>query len=478
MSHTNGAEPLLYESIAAKIGGMIEKGAFRPGDRIPSVRQLSRQLHVSVNTVMSAYVHLENRQMVEARPQSGYYVCSRLEEPGVRTASHKELAGRTVVLSDLPAQIIRNISDPKMVSLGQSGPDPALLPIDKLNRMLASQSRHYRGESVCSSPAAGAERLRSAIARRSLASGCSLAPDDIIVTSGCMEAITLALQAVCRRGDTVAIASPVFYTFLNSIQWLGLKLIEIPSGPRTGMNLDVLKYVLRSNSIQACMCIPNFSNPGGTLMPEENKRELVTMLAKRGIPLIEDDVYGDLGFSPARPCAAKAYDRNGLVLLCSSFSKSLAPGFRVGWIAPGRFQPEVERLKSLFHTTTASPSQLAIAEFLTNGGYDRHLRSLCRAYAKNIAQFSAAISRNFPPGTRVSRPAGGSVLWVELPGDSDTLTLYKRALREGIAIAPGMLFTTGNEFRNCMRLNAAVWSERVEKALRTLGRLSREICRV
>jgi DNA-binding transcriptional MocR family regulator len=476
MPESEAGKPLLYERIAAKIGGMIERGAFRPGDRIPSIRDLSSQLRVSVNTVMGAYAHLENLRLVEARPQSGYYVCSRFQEPESpprRPASDADLVAKSVALGDLPAQIIGNISKPGLVPLGQSGPDPKLLPVGKLNRMLAAETRRRGVESVCHSPSEGVERLRAAIARRSLAMGCSLAPEDIVVTSGCMEAVTLALQVVCRPGDTVAISSPVFYTFLNSIQWLGLKVLEIPSCPRNGMNLDVLRYALGRNAVQACMCIPNFGNPTGSLMPAEKKRELVALLANYEVPLIEDDVYGDLAFAPPRPETAKAFDRHGLVLLCSSFSKSLAPGYRVGWIAPGRFQPQIERLKSLFHTTTASPSQLAVAEFLTNGGYDRHVRSLGRAHARRVAQFRDLIGRHFPAGTRVTRPSGGSVLWVEMPEGVDSFTIYEQGLREGIAIAPGMLFTTGREFRNCMRLNAAFWSERVEKALRTLGKLAR-----
>lgn len=475
MPESEAGRPLLYEQVAAKIGGMIERGSFRPGDRIPSIRDLSRQLRVSVNTVMGAYAHLENLRLVEARPQSGYYVCSRFREPDSmppRSADRDKLVAKRVVLGDLPAQIIRDLSNPDLVPLGQSGPDPALLPIAKLNRMLAAETRRRPAESVCSSPAGGVTRLRSAIARRSLAMGCSLAPDDIVITSGCMEAMNLALQVVCRPGDTVAISSPVFYTFLNSIQWLGLRVFEIPSCPRTGMNLDVLRYALRHNAVRACMSIPNFSNPTGSLMPAENKRELVALLAGYEIPLIEDDVYGDLAFAPPRPHTAKAHDRDGLVLLCSSFSKSLAPGYRVGWIAPGRFQPQIERLKSLLHTTTASPSQLAIAEFLSSGGYDRHVRALSRTYARQVAQFRDVVGRHFPEGTRVTRPAGGSVLWVEMPERVDAFTIHQQALREGIAIAPGMLFTTGREFRNCMRLNAASWSGRVEKALRTLGRLA------
>lgn len=212
------------------------------------------------------------------------------------------------------------------------------------------------------------KRLRVQIARRGLDAGCALSPEDLVVTAGCVEAVTLALQATCRPGDTVAIESPCYYTFLNSIQWLGLKVLEIPSTLREGLNLDVLDYAIRHNPVRACIVIANFNNPLGSVMPDEKKRELVLLLAKHEIPLIEDDVYGDLGFMPARPTVAKAHDDRGLVITCSSFSKTLAPGYRVGWIVPGRFQEQVERLKTLFNIATASPTQLAIAEFLASGG--------------------------------------------------------------------------------------------------------------
>jgi DNA-binding transcriptional MocR family regulator len=478
MAGIAAGKPLLYEQIAARIGGLIEQGAFRPGHRIPSIRELSRELRVSINTVQGAYVRLESQRLIEARPQSGYYVCSRLPEPEARPVSRLKkgkLAPQPVALGDLAAHVIRSTSGDGLVPLGQSGPDPRLLPVDKLNRILAAETRRLSVESVTSAPAEGTAQLREALARRSLAQGCCLSPEDIVITSGCMEAITLALQATCRPGNTVAIAAPVFYTFLNSIQWMGLKVLEIPCCPRSGVNLDVLEYALRRHRIHACLLIPNFSNPLGSLMPDQNKRDLAELLGRHEIPLIEDDVYGDLGFGPARPNTVKAYDGQGLVLLCSSFSKALAPGYRVGWIAPGRFQAKVERLKSLLHTTTASPTQFAIAEFLASGGYDRHVRALRRTYADRVAHFRDAISRHFPEGTRVTRPAGGSVVWVEMPGKFNSLTLWERALEEGIAIAPGMLFSTTRDFRNCIRLNAAYWSDRVAKALRTLGRLAKEM---
>lgn len=463
----------LYEEIAAKVGGLIEQGTYRPGERIPSIREMSLQMQVSVNTIMGAYAQLENLGMVEARPQSGYYVRSRVLEPGAdvpKSKPEEEPAPCCVSVEELPMKVIRSLTDPSMIPLGSSVPNPELLPIDKLNRMLASEARRFRIQSVSYTGPRGTKRLRTQIAKRSLTYGCTPAPEEIVVTSGCVEAVTLALQAACRPGDTVAIASPVYYTFLHSIQWMGLKVLEIPATPQEGISIDVLGYAIRHNPVHACLIISNFNNPLGSVMPDEKKRELVALLAQHDIPLIEDDVYGDLAFGSARPSAVKAYDEKGLVLYCSSFSKTLAPGYRVGWIVPGRYQRKVQQLKALFNIATATPTQLAIAEFLTNGGYDHHLRTIRRIYSRQVARVRDAVGRHFPLGTLVTRPEGGFVLWVEMPAGVDAFRLYEEALKAGISIAPGTLFTaTGDKYRNCIRLNAAFWSERTEQALETLG---------
>jgi DNA-binding transcriptional MocR family regulator len=469
----NGENMPLYEEIAAKVGGLIEQGTYRPGERIPSIREMSRQMQVSVNTVMGAYAQLENQGMVEARPQSGYYVRSRVLEPGAdvpKRNPEEEPAPCCVSVEELPMKVIRSLTDPSMVPLGGGVPNPDLLPIDKLNRMLATEARRFRIQSVSYTGPRGTQRLRTQIAKRALNYGCTPAPEEIVVTSGCVEAVTLALQATCRPGDTVAIASPVYYTFLHSIQWMGLKVLEIPSTPKEGMSIDVLGYAIRNNPVHACLIISNFNNPLGSVMPDDKKRELVALLAQHDIPLIEDDVYGDLAFDSVRPSAVKAYDEKGLVLYCSSFSKTLAPGYRVGWIVPGRYQRKVQQLKALFNIATATPTQLAIAEFLINGGYDHHLRTIRRIYSRQVARVRDAVGRHFPLGTRVTHPKGGFVLWVEMTDGVDAFRLYEEALKAGISIAPGTLFTaTGDRYRNCIRLNAAFWSERTEQALETLG---------
>jgi DNA-binding transcriptional MocR family regulator len=351
-------------------------------------------------------------------------------------------------------------------------PNPDLLPVDKLSRMLATEARRFRLESITYAGAKGLKRLRTQIAKRSLDAGCRLTPDELVVTSGCVEAVTLALQATCRPGDTVAVGSPVYYTFLSSIQQLGLKVLEIPSTPRDGMSVEVLAWALRQHRVRACLVIANFNNPLGGVMPDARKAELVRLLRTHEIPLIEDDVYGELGFGPHRPSATLAFDEDGLVLYCSSFSKTLAPGYRVGWIAPGRWLADVQRLKSVFSLATASPTQLAVAEFLTSGGYDRHLRALRRTYAAQLGHARAAVARWFPPGTKVSRPEGGYFLWVELPEGVDGLAVHQQALRKGISVAPGTLFTNGDRYRRFVRISAAFWSDEIRDALRTLGAIA------
>lgn len=321
----------------------------------------------------------------------------------------------------------------------------------------------------------GCKSLRVQIARRSLAMGCSLAPDEIVTTCGRVEAVFLALRATCRPGDIVAVESPAYYNFLLLIEKLNLRALEIPCHPRDGVSIDALSYALEQNRISACLFNLNYNNPIGSLLPDEKKLEMVELLASHDVALIEDDIYGDLTFAQERPKTTKAFDKKGLVLLCSSFSKTLAPGYRVGRIAPGRYQAEVEQLKSITNISGTSPTQLAVAEFLANGGYDRHLRKIRRTYASQMAQMAEAVGMYFPEGTRISRPGGSFVLWVECPGYVYSLELHEKAMARGISIAPGPIFSATGKYINCIRLNAAFWSNRVEQAIEELGDIAAQM---
>ncbi len=471
---TNSAgASLLYEQVAAEISGLIEHGTFRAGDRLPSIRQLSKRFDVSINTVMQAYNLLEDQRLIQARPQSGYYVRSRvpeIREPDLQ--SRASIVPATVTISHLCQQVMRNMMNRDLLPLGSAIPSAQNLPIDKLNRIMASELRRLGEQGVLYQMPPGYERLRVQIARRALVAGISSGPDEILVTSGCVEAVLLALRATCRAGDTIAVESPFYFNFMQMIAELGLKALEIPSTPRDGISIEALRYAIEQGKISACLVITNFSNPLGSLMPDERKRELVDLLARHEIPLIEDDIYGDLTFDNERPTAAKSFDRSDTVIYCSSFSKTIAPGYRIGWAIAGRYQAEMERIKMIMNIAPASPPQLALAEFLATGGYDHHLRSIRRVHARNMSHMADAVVRYFPAETRMTHPSGGFILWVELPEGTDAITLYHRALEQGISIVPGPLFSLSSKYSHHIRLSAAQWDNRIEQGIKTLGELA------
>jgi DNA-binding transcriptional MocR family regulator len=461
-----------YEQVAADIAHLIESGTFRPGDRIPSVRQMSRQKQLSITTVLQAYYLLEAQGLIEARPRSGFYVRTTLPtalpEPDI---SSPETDPTQVSVRELVQMVLRDPLNPNLVQLGAAHPNPALSATNKLNRILNSVARRMGNRSGLYDYAPGCDALRVQIAKRALAGGCSLGPDDIVITSGCSEAISLCLRAVCHPGDTVAIESPICFDTLQCLEALELQALEIPTHPRDGISLEALRFAIAHTPVSACLVISNFNNPLGSCIPDDNKRALVEMLAGHGIPLIENDIFGEIYFGERRPAVVKAYDRKGLVMLCSSFSKALCPGYRVGWAVPGRFKPAVEWLKYTASLAAATLPEHAVAEFLASGSYDPHLRRIRRVYGSHLASLSRAVTRCFPEGTRLTRPAGGFVLWVQLPDAVDSLELYKRALKARIAITPGYLFSASQQYRNFIRLNAANWSDEAERAIERLGEL-------
>lgn len=462
-----------YEMIADDIDHLIECGAFAPGDRIPSVREMSRQRDVSISTVLQAYYLLEARGLIMARPRSGFYVRSDLPSELPEPEISSPAADPTQVsMRQLVAMVAHSDRlNPDRVQLGAAHPNPSLAATEELNRTLTSVARRLGDAGGMYDYAPGCQALRLQIARRSLVSGCSLAPDDIVITSGCSESVSLCLRAVCEPGDVVAIESPICFDALQTLEALGLKALEIPTHPREGISLNALRFAIDHNDVSACMVISNFNNPLGSRIPKDGKRELVELLSEHDIPLIENDIFGELYYGEARPSVAKAYDREGLVMLCSSFSKCLCPGYRVGWVVPGRFRSTVEWLKYTSSLAAPTLSEYAIAEFMASGAYDPYLRRTRRIYERYVAATSQAVRRFFPEETKLTRPTGGFVLWVQLPESVDSLVLYKRALNAGIAITPGYLFSATDQYRHFIRLNAANWSDEAERAVEYLGTL-------
>jgi DNA-binding transcriptional MocR family regulator len=463
-----------YEQYADEIAELIRTQVLRSGDRLPSVRQASTSRKISPSTVFEAYYLLEARGLIQARPRSGYYVNALRSASANEPSTAQPAAESThVEISELVFQVLGSTRQPDVVSLGSAFPSPQLFPLDKLARGLSPAMRRLDPQAIVQELTEGSERLRRQIGLRYVVEGTGIDTREIVITNGAMEALNLCLQAVTRPGDVVAVESPCFYAALQALERLQLKAVEVATHPRHGVDLDSLAQVLERHPVRACWFMPNFQNPLGSLMPEENKRALVELLARHEVPLIEDDVYTELYFGLRRPPPCKAFDRQGLVMHCSSFSKCLAPGYRVGWVAAGRFAQPVQRLKLMTTLATAVPTQEALADYLQQGGYDRHLRQLRQALADAQAQALRGIARHFPKGTRVTRPEGGYFLWVELPAQVDALQLHRLALSQNISLAPGHLFSPDRRFANCLRLNYGQASdERFDDAICTIGRLA------
>jgi DNA-binding transcriptional MocR family regulator len=459
-----------YERYAQELAELIASGTLAPGARLPSVREASAARRISPSTVFEAYYLLQARGLIESRPRSGFYVRAALRKvPAQRPLRPRS---RPVTISDLVFDVL-SATRTTMVPLGSAFPSAELFPLQQLARSLSAGMRNLEPGRIVEDLPPGNERLRQQIALRYARAGTDVSIDEILITNGALEALTLCLQTVTRPGDAVVVESPCFYAALQALERLGLKAIELPCLRETGLDLAALASTLRRQKVAACWLMPSFQNPTGATMPAEQRRELVELLAAHDVPLIEDDVYAELHYGTHPPLAAKAFDRKGLVMHCSSFSKCLAPGYRVGWVAAGRYTQAVLRAKMMTTLSTAVPSQQALTEYLAHGGYDRHLRSLRRTFARQADLAARLATRHLPAGTRLSSPQGSYFLWVEFPESIDTLKLHSLALEQGISTAPGRIFSAAPRFGNCLRLNFGHPRDaRFEPAIRTLGSLA------
>ncbi len=466
-----------YETLAAEIADAIGAGLLRAGDRLPSVRQASASHDVSPSTVFQAYYLLERRGLVRARARSGYYVAAAAQAlpPEPEQASRPDGEPRAVAVTDLVFDILESATHREVVPLGSAFPSPLLFPLPRLGKAMAATLPGLDPWSTVDDLTPGHLALRRQIALRYRIDGVVVDPDEIVVTNGALEALHLCLSALCVPGDTVLIESPCFYACLQAVERHGLRAVEVATDPREGIDLAALESAIVRHRPKALWLMSNFQNPLGGSLGESSKRALVGLLERHRLPLIEDDVYAELYFGNHRPPLTKALDRDGWVMHCSSFSKTLAPGYRVGWVAPGRFLREVARQKVMATLSTSLPAQMALARYLDKGGYDRHLRQLRLVLAAQRDDYTAAIARHFPQHTRVSRPGGGYFLWLELADGIDALAIQRAAMAVGISVAPGPMFSAGGAFGNCLRINTGhPLTPRVASALEMLGKLVRD----
>ncbi|GAB4195311.1 MAG: GntR family transcriptional regulator MpaR [Wenzhouxiangellaceae bacterium] len=468
-------DTFLYQQVVERISRQIHQGGLAPGERLPSLRQLSKQLQLSVPTVRQAYLELERQGLLEARPKSGYFVQALQRRPLVSSGG-RENHPCQVRCRQLLDRVMQGIHRPDTLPLSIANPSMALPATKALHRTMKRVMARTQERSLTYAPHAGEPGLRWQVAHRYQQQFEQVDPDQVIITNGAQEALAIALQCSASAGAIIAVEAPCYHGHLELIESLGMLALEIETDPLTGVSLDCLRQALDQHNIAACLFSSALNNPLGSLSNDEDRRQLVAMLEARDIPLIEDDVYGELVFSGRRPPLARQYSERGLVLTCSSFAKTLAPGFRVGWLLAGRYHDRASKLKRALSCSSGLLQQLTLAEFIANGDYDRHLRRLLPVLQSNAQRMRAMIESHFPAHTRVSQPHGGSVLWLEMDPTFDSDSFFDQALAAGVSIMPGALFSADQRFNHYLRISYGhPWSEQLEEGIARLGQLAGEI---
>ncbi len=463
----------LYMQVAGGVEKMIAEDVLKIGDKLPSVRVLSEEYGISMGTAFQAYYHLEGKGLIESRPKSGYYVrFNHKRFPALPKMMQADSESHNVSVKEMISNIYGDITADHKMNFALAVPDISLLPAAKLNKSVVHALRNAKDHCIQYEHTQGNIDLRKQIAKLAFNWGGKIKPEEVIVTNGCLEAITMCLRAVTNYGDTVAVECPSYFGIYQAIESLGLKVVEISSDPTTGLELTSLEKAIEKFNIKACVCVPNFNNPLGSCMPDENKKKLVDLITKHNMPLIEDDIYGELYFGKNRPRPCKYFDTKGMVMHCSSLSKSLAPGYRIGWTLPGKFFEEVRQIKRMHNISSPTLTQAAMAHFLQHGRYEYHLKNLRKALHTQCLRYIQSIITYFPADTKISRPHGGFVLWLELNKNVDVFKLRSEAMKQHISVVPGKIFSASCNFSHCLRISfGKPWNDDIDYGLKVLGDL-------
>lgn len=459
-----------YENLATLLAQRIEQGLYRHGEKLPSVRKLSQEHGVSISTVQQAYQVLENLQLITPQPRSGYFVAPRKSQPPVPAMTRPVQRPVEITQWDEVLTLLDARGDKDIITFGGGAPDITQPTLKPLWREMSRLVQHNQQDVLSYDVLQGRCELREQISRLMLDGGSVVDIDDIIITSGCHGALTVALLSVCKPGDIVAVESPCYYGTMQLLRGFDIKAIEIPTDPETGISVEALELALEQWPIRGVILVPNCNNPQGFIMPEARKKAVLALAQRYDIVIFEDDIYGELATEYPRPRTIKSYDIDGRVLLCSSFTKSVAPGLRVGWIVPGRYRDRVLHMKYAAIGSTVPTTQMAVAAFIRDGHYHRHIRRMRQIYQQHLETYTCWIRQYFPAEICVTRPKGGFMLWVELPEGVDLLCVSRQLSRLKIQTAPGSIFSASGKYRNCLRVNCAMpLTERYRDAIRKVG---------
>lgn len=464
-----------YEEISNYIVEGITNKALYSGNKLQSLRSTAKQFNCSVSVVLQAYEDLIARGIIKAVEKSGYFILPSLSckipEPQKYNHSLKALSSKT---NNYTEKIIEMAMNRDILPLGAAIPDVSILSTKKIIKSLNNIIKDNTACINSYTPAKGSIELRIEIANYMFDKGVFIDPEEIVITNGCAEALYIAIQCSTNPGDTVAIETPVFFSLISILEKLKMNVVEIPTSPITGMELDILEEIIMKEKVKTVIFSPTFQNPLCSVMPPCNKKRLYHISEKYNLTLIEDDIYGDCSFDGQKHFPVKSFDKSKRIIYCSSFSKTLAPGLRIGWAIPGKRLDNFTNFKQISSLGGTLLTQLAIADYLKHGFYKSHLSNFQKNIYLQTTQMKMLIKKILPDNIKVSNPTGGYFLWLELDDKINSYNIHNIAFSKHIGIVPGPVFSSSDKYLNCIRISCGnPITEKIIKGLEVLDLIIR-----
>lgn len=463
---------MLYQNIVDYFIDNIEKGSILPGEKLPSLRKISDQFDVSLSTAVEAYRKLELFGYVQVKDRSGYSARFPSQSEHVLKPS-KKFRPKVCEIEHIDEiiELMDQTLDSETAPFGVGVPAIDRFPNKMVNKYLVQTIKHYPDASSTYVFGAGLEDLRTEVAKWIRPWTGVVTASNIVITNGCLEAINLALAAECEAGDIVAIESPCYFGLLHAIHHHGLKALEVKTDPDQGIDPESLESLAKSKKIKALISTPNAQNPLGFSMSDERKKQILAICKKYGIRLIEDDLYGELSFEKKRPRSYKYFDKDGVVTHCTSFSKFLGPGLRIGWVIPAKETQKYIRQKLSLNLATHSLTQFAVANILRNENLLIYGQKLGEYYEKNLNIYANVLKKELGEKLSLSQPTGSYFLWARVQ-DLDATHAFQKAKKLKISFTPGPLFSANRQYQNYLRINCAhEYNEKRHQQLISLAKL-------
>lgn len=463
-----------FEIFTSFLEKNIRESIYKPGHKLPSVRELKDKYQLSTSSVQNGYEYLIIQGLVESIPKSGYYVSRQFSKSHEPIQTNHTPIIRDALFENNLVSITSLRKGRKLSEFNVAAPGDLLVPQKLLLRTMQQVIREQGASLLRYYPSNGLPDLKENIAKRAAGYQTILNPDELLITDGALQALYVALASVCSAGDVVAVESPCIFSMLEVIRVLNLKVIEIPIDRENGFDIDFLKKACAKNKISAVLLTPNFHNPSGILLTDEKKKAVLSVAQDYGIALIENDIYGDLNFNGIRPTTIKSFDDSGLVMTYSSYAKTLAPGIRLGWLSAGKFVQRAEQIKFSLGSTVSPIYQETVNRLLSKSSYERHLMAFRKQLAKNASLTLDLISENFPEDTSMTIPTGGYSVWVKMPDATDMDYFYAQCEKIGVRFTPGYTFSFSDTFSNYFRVVFAdAYTPKRIEAIRQAGQLFR-----